>query len=255
MRRILRVFMVLLIFLVISCIVTLKMWGNMVAADFDDIAKAEAMNSMAGIKYTIDHTWDGLPQSHDPIKIELKWLFERQVGRPHKRVVKITFDAPFFDDPEPMEAPGITPGLWDYEVMEFFFANDRGQYLEVEVGPHGHWLCLLFDGVRHPINKGEELELEVRNKWVGDRWIGEVEIPLAYFPSKITKFNAYHIHGQENERTYSALFPVTDGTFKEPDFHRLDFFQRINVRRIIPDGYGDRPFADFKYGDLWAGHY
>ncbi|CCE71782.1 DUF309 domain-containing protein [Caenorhabditis elegans] len=27
------------------------------------------------------------------------------------------------------------------------------------------------------------------------------------------------------------------------------------MRRVIPEGYGDRPFADFKYGDLWAGHY
>lgn len=192
------------------------MW-NMVQTDHDEIEKAEAMNSMAAVKYTIDHTWDGLPLAHEPVKvgesvkndyfhrfffqIELKWHFERLVGRPHKRVVKISFDAPFFDDPEPMDAPGITPQLWEFEVLEFFFANDRGQYLEVEIGPHGHWLCLLFDGVRHTINNGEnlknfwvfiekfcsgeELELEVRNKWVGDRWVGEVEIPLAYFPASM----------------------------------------------------------------------
>ncbi|CAB3406845.1 unnamed protein product [Caenorhabditis bovis] len=226
-----------------------------VVTDQEEIEKAEALNLAAGLKYTIDHTWDGFPLTHDPIRLELKWKFERQNGRPHKRVVKITFDAPFFDDPEPMDPPGITPGLWDYEVMEFFFANERGQYLEVEVGPHGHWLCLLFDGVRHQINNGEDLELEVHNKWCGDRWIGEIEIPLAYFPARVSKFNAYHIHGAENERVYSALYPVTDGTHTVPDFHRLEFFQRINTRKLIPEGYGDRPFADFKYGDLWAGHY
>uniref|UniRef100_A0A1I7UDF4 AUDH_Cupin domain-containing protein n=2 Tax=Caenorhabditis tropicalis TaxID=1561998 RepID=A0A1I7UDF4_9PELO len=240
---------------IILFVLELAIMWNMVQTDHDEIEKAEAMNSMAGLKYTIDHTWDGLPLAHEAIKIDMKWHFERLVGRPHKRVVKISFDAPFFDDPEPMDPPGITPQLWDFEVLEFFFANDRGQYLEVEIGPHGHWLCLLFDGVRHPINNGEELELEVRNKWVGNRWVGEVEIPLAYFPAKVSKFNAYHIHGNDTERVYAALNPVTDGTYSEPDFHRLDFFQRINMRRIVPEGYGDRPFADFKYGDLWAGHY
>lgn len=62
------------------------------------------------------------------LQIDLKWHFERLVGRPHKRVVKISFDviilniyifiktstkfriqAPFFDDPEPLDPPGITP--------------------------------------------------------------------------------------------------------------------------------------------------
>ncbi|CAD6198151.1 unnamed protein product [Caenorhabditis auriculariae] len=226
--------------------------AEMPMTEEEELQKAAAMS---GIRYTIDKTWDGLPLNHDPIQVDLKWHFERLSGRPHKRVVRITFDAPFFDDPEPNEPPGVTDKLWNYEVMEFFFANDRGQYLEIEVGPHGHWLCLLFDGVRTTVNHGEELELECRNKWRGDRWLGEIEVPLAYFPSRITTFNSYHIHGVDDERVYAALYPVTDGTHTEPDFHRLQFFQRINIRRVIPDGYGDRPFADFKYGDLWAGHY
>ncbi|RCN30057.1 hypothetical protein ANCCAN_24178 [Ancylostoma caninum] len=93
------------------------------------------------------------------------------------------FKAPLFDDPEaPPDPPGILPGLWEYEVVEFFFANNRDQYIEVEVGPHGHWLCLLFDGIRKPFNSGEELELEISNKFVGNVWHCEFELPLAYLP-------------------------------------------------------------------------
>ncbi|KAK6056404.1 hypothetical protein COOONC_06091 [Cooperia oncophora] len=108
--------------------------------------------------------------------------------------------------------------LWEYEVVEFFFANNRDQYIEVEVGPHGHWLCLLFDGIRKPFNNGEELELEISNKFVGSMWHCEFEIPLAYLPGNITKFNSFAIHGTGNERVYEALNPVTDGNFKVSQF-------------------------------------
>ncbi|PAV73389.1 hypothetical protein WR25_19153 [Diploscapter pachys] len=214
----------------------------------------EEGKNLTGIRYVIDKTWDGNPLQHEPIEVEMKWTFERIAGRPHKRAVKIVFDAPLFDDPEPSEPPGITPGLWDHEVMEFFFANNQDQYLEVEVGPHGHWICLLFDGQRKCFNNGEDLELEIANKFIDDKWHCEFEIPLAYFPAKISKFNSYHIHGEGDERVYAALHPVTDGSYEKPDFHRLQFFKKIDIRRVIPEGYGDRAFADFKYGELWDGH-
>jgi hypothetical protein len=78
---------------------------------------------------------------------------------------------PLFDDPDPPnELPGICPGLWDYEVVELFFANGHEQYVEIEVGPHGHWLVYLHEGVRKPFNKGEELELNVQNTFEGNIW-------------------------------------------------------------------------------------
>lgn len=72
--------------------------------------------------------------------------------------------------------------LWNYECIELFFANDQGHYLEVEVGPHGHWLCLLHKGYRNCFNKGESLELEMKNQFCGNEWKCELEIPLAYLP-------------------------------------------------------------------------
>ena len=33
-------------------------------------------------------------------------------------------------------------GLWDYEVVELFLLNsDTEEYLELEFGPHGHYLA------------------------------------------------------------------------------------------------------------------
>lgn len=60
--------------------------------------------------------------------------------------------------------------------------NEQGHYLEVEVGPHGHWLVLLFDGYRKVINKGENIDLVVTNEFDLDTWKSTIEIPLAYLP-------------------------------------------------------------------------
>jgi len=204
-----------------------------------------------GFNIEIKHSWDGKPIDHDPIKISMKWFFQRQQGKPHKRVVKVHVISPLFDDPEPELPGGICPGLWNYECVELFFSNSKGHYLEVELGPHGHWLCLLHNGFRKCFNKGEELELEVQNEFRGTEWHCFAEIPLAYFPGNISKFNAYAIHGLGTERQYESLHSVTDGTLKEPDFHDLQFFGSVDTRYFIPEGYNRHPFNDLKYGDLW----
>jgi len=225
-----------------------------VTPHFNFQTKQAVSASLLGYDFVIDKTWDGRPIDHEPIYIHMEWSFERIPGRPHKRVVKVHFSAPLFDDPEgPDELPGVCPGLWNYEVVEFFFANGKNQYLEVEVGPHGHWLCLLFDGVRKPFNNGEELELSVQNTIEGTTWRCTLEIPLAYLPAGCHKFNAYAIHGSEPDRVYEALNPVTDGSHTEPDFHRLEYFQKIELRRIVPEGYNESAFNDLKYGDMWEG--
>lgn len=56
----------------IRLLLQLSVMWNMVQTDHDDLEKAEAMNSMAGLKYTIDHTWDGLPLAHEPIKVSFR---------------------------------------------------------------------------------------------------------------------------------------------------------------------------------------
>lgn len=65
-----------------------------------------------GYDAEITRSWDGKPTQHEPIRIHMRWHFERQHGKPHKRVVRVSIEAPLFDeDPEPEEFSGICPGV------------------------------------------------------------------------------------------------------------------------------------------------
>ena len=100
---------------------------------------------MAGVQsYSVGLTWDGQALDHSPARISLRGVGEN---------LEITVTAPYFGDPAP---EGANPGeaffkLWDYEVVEAFFLNDREQYLELEFGPHGQHLMLILDGNRNAI--------------------------------------------------------------------------------------------------------
>lgn len=52
---------------------------------------------------------------------------------------------------------------------------------------------------------------------VNDTWEGKATIPSSYFPPKVSKFNAYAIHGSGPSRKYEALFPSPEGSHSEPD--------------------------------------
>ena len=46
--------------------------------------------------------------------------------------------------------------------------------------------------------------------------MGEAVIPREYFPPGVTKFNAYAIHGEDEDRIYEALYP-SGKTYDVPD--------------------------------------
>ena len=48
-------------------------------------------------------------------------------------------------------------------------------------------------------------------------WTGKAIIPEAYLPAKVSKFNAYAIHGSDEDRSYETLFPVEIGQFESPN--------------------------------------
>ncbi|NXR01977.1 CD033 protein, partial [Sagittarius serpentarius] len=125
------------------------------------------------MEFTIKHTWDGLPVSHEPVTIGL---------------LLMEVNAPFFNDPPaPLGEPGKPfSRLWDYEVVEAFFLSDRTeQYLEVELCPHGQHLLLLLS----------ELPLEFEVTRMKTKWEGKAHLPWNYFPPCTNKFNAFAIHG------------------------------------------------------------
>ena len=60
----------------------------------------------------------------------------------------------------------------------------------------------------------DKLPLSFISEKKNDHWSGRAFIPVDYFPPRVTKFNAYAIHGTGNGRTYEALYKVPGD---EPD--------------------------------------
>lgn len=171
----------------------------------------------------IENTWDGrlLPR-----KAQVKFVLQ-----PTPEYLRLQVESPFYHDPPPGGPVGSTDRLWTYEVVEFFLLgqpNEQGQvpYLEVELSPHGHHLVLRFLGVRNLV--GVESELAYEAKIEGDRWQGEARIPWEWLPPFPHRCNVYAIHGEGKRRHYLAMKSLSG---KEPDFHRLEFFAPIVLRR------------------------
>ncbi len=122
---------------------------------------------MCSNSYLIKTTWDNQAIAHPPVSLSLEKSNQSLI---------INIQAPFFNSPgKPIEpTDGRAFNLWDYEgnltifrefkakhafnylslikVVEAFFLNDAGQYLELEFGPYGHYLVLLLGGVRVRVN-------------------------------------------------------------------------------------------------------
>jgi hypothetical protein len=135
----------------------------------------------------------------------------------------VLVEAPCFRDPLPAGKPGSTDKLWEHEVVELFLVGSQERYLEIELGPHGHYLVLELKGRRNIVRKGMPIRYETER--LGERWRGAAVIPLSYLPTHISQANAYAIHGTGETRRYSAASPVPG---ESPDFHRLQLFPTID---------------------------
>ena len=68
--------------------------------------------------------------------------------------LRFEIDAPFYDHQPPPADPGFFDGLWNYDVVEVFFGRGPfGGYIEVEFGPHGHYLGYVLDGPRSVVGR------------------------------------------------------------------------------------------------------
>uniref|UniRef100_A0A0B7B7P0 Uncharacterized protein n=1 Tax=Arion vulgaris TaxID=1028688 RepID=A0A0B7B7P0_9EUPU len=177
------------------------------------------------LNFAIRTTWNGDCVKHEPVKISLAPSSDGGL------LIKVL--APFFNSPAKPNGPAGQPfpGLWDYEVIEAFFLNDKDQYLEVEFCPYGQHLLLMLNGQRKMVK--DQLPLTTFNATIGgDRWAGEAILPRSYFPPNVTRFNAYAIHGEGSDRVYESLYPVP-WSQSEPDFHLLGYFQQIDMTQIL----------------------
>lgn len=160
----------------------------------------------------ITTTWDGQPvDATEAVSVELS---------KDEQGVRVRVSAPFHGDDAPPGLPASTDRLWEYEVVEVMFADDGDRYLEVELSPHGHWLCLCLHGVRRPISTGHALDH--RAHIAGARWTGDAWIPNALLPSGWCRVNAFAIHGAGQGRRYLAHRPAGGAA---PDFHVLGVFE------------------------------
>ncbi len=140
----------------------------------------------------------------------------------------VRVESPFFGDPPPPGPPGPTAGLWEHEVVELFVAaadrDDRVDYTEIELSPHGHHLVLRFAGVRRMVEAG--LRLDYRAGVEGDRWHGEATVPWSYLPRAPHRAAVFALHRRGDERRHLASVRLPGG---RPDFHQPRRFGRVDL--------------------------
>ena len=142
----------------------------------------------------------------------------------------LSVDAPYAGDPPPAAPPGHLYGLWDFEVVELFIACEARpeRYLELEVGPHGHFLALSFEQVR--ASDARQLSasgaVSYRSEIRGERWSACLIFPHRWLPPKPWRGCAFAIDGVGRERRYflSSLLPG-----EMPDFHQPASFPLLSA--------------------------
>lgn len=162
----------------------------------------------------INKTWDGALAAPEETA-EVEFFIEDEC-------LRVQINAPFHGDAPPLSPAGSTDRLWEHEVVELFLAGEDSRYLELEFGPHGHYLVLQFEEVRQATARG--IPLEYRAEISGNRWRGEARLPIAFLPAGTGKANAYAMHGEGETRRYLAAFSLPGDA---PDFHQPAFFREI----------------------------
>jgi hypothetical protein len=167
------------------------------------------------VTFEVAHTWDGVPvDASERVAVTL-------VGEPDAIVVVV--EAPYHADPPPPGPPGSHEGLWEYEVVELFIAGPADPYVEIELGPHGHFLVLRLHGVRNAIERSVPIAYTATIE--GRRWRGVARVPRGLLPVGPHRANAYAIHGN-SARRYLCATPLPGA---RPDFHQPARFPIVTL--------------------------
>lgn len=171
--------------------------------------------------------WDGQPSNLSPYFV--KFRISAESGD-----VLVYLDAPFHDDPAPFAPKGRLESLYEHEVVEIFLSNFRSDanspYLEIQLGPHGHYMLVFFMKEADWKNQDPTLDLDVAPKFSIDReagrWAVELAIPAHFMPepecgvdlSVTWSVNACAAYGVGEERAYLSCYPLPGD---QPNFHQL----------------------------------
>ena len=173
---------------------------------------------MDRFRFELRRTWNDEPLAPDEhVRLELRLGVTIEVG----------IEASFHGDPPPSGPPGRRDGLWDFEVVELFLLGRDDRYLELEFGPHGHYLALRLAGRRRVV--ADDLPVEFTAERSGTRWTGTARARLADLPPALVAANAYAIHGRGEARRHLAWAAVPGPA---PDFHRLEHFAPLERARV-----------------------
>lgn len=165
-------------------------------------------------RFEVRRTWNGEPLRPD----ESAWL-ELRLGHGPTDPIEVEVEATDYGDPPPAAPAGRCDGLWNHEVVELFLLGDGDRYLELELGPHGHYLALQLAGRRRVVTSAIEVDFAVERR--DGRWRGRARLAGAWRPPGLRAANAYAIHGVGVARRYLAWAEVPG---EAPDFHRLECF-------------------------------
>jgi hypothetical protein len=179
------------------------------------------------VRLFVDALWDGGMAPPDECCVV---LLEGREGD-----LSIEVDAPFHADPAPEAPLGRLDGLWNFEVVELFLVGSGERYLEIEMGPHGHYLALLLHGRRKVVEA--DIAISYHAHVTGPRWRGRGRIAARWLPPGIHAANAFAMHGAGDERRYLAHSPVPG---MQPDFHRLEHYAPFTLPPGVSLGAGAR---------------
>lgn len=183
-----------------------------------------ASSKMTSAHLEIRQTWNSQAVARNQhVKIDLQY----------EQNLTIKVESPFYDDPhlpDMTKNPGSMDKLYNYEVVEVFLLGENDHYLEIELGPRGQYLVLELHGYRNVTRYPIPLP-HYQSTITGNRWNASATIPANLLPPKISRINAYAIHGSEANRTYLALYPApaNNPNYTDPDFHRLGLFGPISI--------------------------
>jgi hypothetical protein len=189
------------------------------------------------VNLVIDKDWKGNDSGVEPYHVDFS--ISQTTGD-----VMIAIDAPFFNDPKPPQPQGKVDNLYDYEVVELFISgysstyHDECPYLEIEVGPHGHYFLAFFLHEADFDNVDTTIDFEnmprMKIDYEKKRWKCEISVPSFLLPEPMCgedlsvcwRVNAYAIFGTENNRKYLAHSSVPGS---KPNFHQLEYFREIKL--------------------------
>lgn len=143
------------------------------------------MDSLNGVRsFNVEKSWNGTNLSANE-------TVQLRISVKDNSSLILTIDAPFYNDTAPPalgNAAGPYQSLKNFEVVHFFLLNSKKEYLEIQVGPFGHYMVAFWpywNGSSTISNYSINYNVSRQES----RWSGRAIIPLSYLPPVVRSCN------------------------------------------------------------------